>query len=125
MTKKFHIVFLLVMLGFFLIPAITYACEMKSGESCCDKETTSINEKKDCCKIDNHIKKNKDDESCGGKSKHSSCSCPIFNFTTVLPFETEMKNKFVHFFSEKVNFYNKETQISSGFYSIWLIPKIS
>jgi hypothetical protein len=29
-----------------------------------------------------------------------------------------------NFISEKQNFYNSETSISSGFNSLWLIPKI-
>jgi len=124
MTKKFHIVFLLVMLGFFLIPAITYACETESGKSCCNKEASSKSKNRDCCKNDNHSK-NKDNDSCGGKSKHSSCSCSIFHISTALIFEIELKSQYFHFFNEKENFYNSETNLSSGFSSIWLIPKIS
>ena len=124
MTKKIHILFLIALLGFFLIPALTYACEMKSGKSCCNKETSANTEKKDCCKNDNHSK-NKDNDSCGGKSKHSSCSCPIFHFSVILPFETELKQQCFNFLDEKENFYDSETNLSSGFSSIWLIPKIS
>lgn len=124
MTKNFHIVFLLTLLGFFLIPALTYACEMKSGKSCCNNETSANTEKMDCCKNDNNSK-NKDNESCGGKSKHSSCSCPIFHFSVILPVETEAKIQCFNFFDEKDKFNEKETNLSSGFYSIWLIPKIS
>ena len=113
------------MFGFFLIPALTLACETKSGKSCCNKETSSNPKKMDCCKNDNHSK-NKDNDGCSGKNKNSSCSCLIFHFSTVLPFETELKQQqCFNFLDEKQNFNDAETNLSSGFHSIWLIPKIS
>jgi hypothetical protein len=123
MTKKFHIIVLTAMFGFFLIPSIASACEMNSGKSCCGKEMTTSNEKKDCCQKANHSNEKKN-EGCGGNAKHSSCHCSILQINVILPIET--KNQVFAFvlLDKKDKFIDRETPISSGFSSIWLIPKI-
>ena len=125
MTKKLHIVFLTITLGFLLMPALTYACETESGKSCCDKEMSSSKmDKMDCCK--KHTpSKSKEDQSCGGKTEHSSCSCSVFHISVIIQFENQTKLKSLDFFEEKNKFNDKEIAISSGFSSVWLIPKIS
>ena len=124
MKNNFHIVLLIITFVFFLMPNIASACEMKSGKSCCNKEMSSSNDKMDCCKKANHSK-GKQEEGCGGKTKHSSCSCSIFHINVILPIETEAKILCFNFLNKKDKFIDKETSISSGFSSIWLIPKIS
>lgn len=125
MTKKFHILLITLMLGFFAIPTLAYACgnsSTKTEKSCCKKGKADKSNKKDCCK--NHkSKNNKNDDSCGGKCKHSSCSCTTFHFVMSLPFYNETKTCFIE--SEKLKFYPNEAYLSSGFFSIWLPPKIS
>lgn len=121
MTRQISIL-LIVMLGFFLTPTLTYACGKsveKTEKSCCKKET-SKSDKKDCCK--NHSQKDKNDDDCDGKCKNSSCHCPTAPLAIVLPFVTEMK--YYNIFLEKVTIAYTETYISSGFRSIWLPPKI-
>lgn len=110
------------MLGFFL-PTSTYACGTKTEKTCCKKETTSKTEKKDCC----NGKHSKDkDNSCGGKCGHSNCtSSTSANFSLISTFEFDFNNTNFNFSSEKQKFYNSKTFISSGFSSVWLIPKIS
>jgi len=123
---KFHKIFLVVALGFLLVPSITFACGTNPEKSCCDKEMSSSKTgKMDCCKKDNHSKSKDNNDSCGGKSKHSTCSCSIFHISVVLPVKTEAKIQCFNFFDKKDKFNEKETYLSSGFYSIWLIPKIS
>lgn len=124
MTRKHHIVFLIVTIGFLLMPVLTYACDMKAGKSCCSKEMSSNSEKMDCCKNMNHSK-NREDEGCKGKSKHSACSCSISHISVILPFEIKVKDNSFNFFDKKQKFSIAETNLSSGFYSLWLIPKIS
>lgn len=122
MTRQISIL-LIVMLGFFLTPTLTYACGTKAEKtekSCCKKET-SKSDKKDCCK--SHSQKDKNDDDCNGKCKNPSCHCPTAPLTIVLPFVTEMK--YHNIFLEKVTIAYTETYISSGFRSIWLPPKIS
>lgn len=110
------------MLGFFL-PTSTYACGTKTEKACCKKEKTSKTEKKDCC----NGKHSKDkDNSCGGKCGHSNCtSSTSMNFSLISTFEIDFTSTNFYFSSEKQKFYISKTFISSGFSSIWLIPKIS
>jgi hypothetical protein len=106
-----------------LSPTLSYACGTKTEKSCCKKETTSKTEKKDCC----NGRKSKDkDNSCGGKCGHSNCTCSTsINFSLISTFEIDFNSINFDFSSEKQNFHNTKTFISSGFSSVWLIPKIS
>ncbi len=125
MTKRFHILVLIVIIGFFLMPMLTYACEMKSGKSCCDKEaSTSNKEKKECCKITNHSKNKDHDGGCHGKCGHSNCVTTSAQFSAAF-FEIKFKNNNFSFSEKESNYFNSEANLSSGFHSIWLIPKIS
>ena len=110
------------MLGLFL-PTSTYACGTKTEKSCCKKAKTEKSTKKGCCK--NKQSKDKDN-SCGGKCGHSNCtSSSSSNFSIISFYEIDFKNSSFDLSTEKSKFYNSKTYISSGFYSIWLIPKIS
>ncbi|RTY67139.1 hypothetical protein [Flavobacterium sp. LB2P53] len=120
--KKFHIL-LIVVLGFLLMPAVTFACENNSSKHSSSKETSSKMDKEDCCK-DNSHSKTKNDQGCGGKCSHSKCGCASSCNTSVFINELNFNKNIFNFFSEKQNFYNYETSISSGFNSLWLIPKI-
>ena len=119
--NKFHI-FIIVLFGFLLMPSTIFACGTKTEKSCCKKETTKKSEKKDCC----NGKHSKDKEkSCGGKCGHSDCtSSTSVNFSIISSYEINLKNNSFDFSTEKPKFYHSETFISSGFCSIWLIPKI-
>ena len=122
MKKQLHILIIILTLGFFLSPTLSYACGTKTEKSCCKKETTSKTEKKDCCK-GKHSKD--EDKSCGGKCVHSNCkSSTSINFSLISFYEIEFKNNSFDFSAEKSKFYHSKTFISSGFTSIWLIPKI-
>lgn len=126
MTNKNHIVLLIVMIGFFLIPVLSSACGMKSKESCCNKEMSSSSNKMDCCKNSNHSKsKDKEhDGGCDGKCGHSNCITSSIQFSFAF-FEIHFNNNNFAFSEKKQNYFNSETNISAGFYSLWLIPKIS
>lgn len=129
--KKFHIL-LIVLFGFLLVPSNTFACGKSCGSKtekrCCKKETSSNKtEKKSCCSKDDNSKSN-DDKGCGGKCGHSKCGCssicpstPVNLFTDI----TFQSNIFNFSSIEKVKFLYTTPSISDGFYSIWLIPKIS
>lgn len=120
--KKFYIL-LIVVLGFFLMPTVTFACENNSSKHSSSKETSSKMDKDDCCKDDSHSK-TKNHEGCGGKCSHSKCRCASSCNTSVSINELNFNRNIFNFFSEKQNFYNYENSISSGFNSLWLIPKI-
>lgn len=121
--KIFHI-FTLVLFGFLLMPSSTLACEKKSEKHSSTKEISSkmcCND--DCCKKDNHSK-NKNHNGCGGKCNHSKCGCASPSNTSISITEWDINTNCFNFSSAKQNFYNNEASISSGFNSLWLIPKI-
>ena len=122
MKKQLHILIIILTLGFFLSPTLSYACGTKTEKSCCKKEKTSKTEKKDCC----NNKQSKDkDNSCGGKCGYSNCtSSTSVNCSLIECYEIEFKNNNLDFSEEKSKFYHSENLISSGFTSIWLPPKI-
>jgi hypothetical protein len=114
MKKRLHILIIILTLGFFLSPNLSYACGTKTEKSCCKKETTSKTEKKDCCK--NKQSEDKDN-SCSGKCGHSNC-------TSSTMYDIEFKNDNFSFSPEKPNFHYSKSFISSGYSSVWLPPKI-
>ena len=120
-----HIATIILIFGFFWSPTSSYACETKTQKWCCQKEITSKSEKKDCCNTTKNSKNSKNkDTSCGGKCGHSNCtSTSSTNCSLISSFEINFNNNSFDY-SKKSKFYNSKTNISSGFYSIWLIPKI-
>lgn len=122
MKYKSHFLTLFLTIGFLLISNGNYACGMKSGSSCCKSETTSKTEKKECCKEKKSNEKNK---PCGGKCGHSNCTTSSISFSSVLNNDVIFNENTLVFSIEKQKFYHYETTISSGFLSLWLIPKIS
>ena len=103
-----------------LIPVLSYSCAMKVEKSCCNSEkSSSTDEKMDCCKS-----KNKQNEGCNGKCGHSNC-VTISNQFSLVFFDIQFKNNNFAFSEKKQCYFNFNTNISSGFYSLWLIPKIS
>ncbi|TAE38867.1 MAG: hypothetical protein EAY66_03280 [Sphingobacteriales bacterium] len=116
--KKFHIL-IIVLFGYLLLPSSTFACETKSVKACCKKEISAQATKKNCCSHKIKSKKN----ACNGKCGHSGCtttaqfSIAIINQTTI--------NTAFNLSAQRQNFYPIKTNISAGFYTLWLIPKIS
>ena len=122
MKNRLHILIIILTLGFFLSPTTSFACGTKTQKSCCKEETSSKTEKKDCCNNENPKDK---DNSCDGKCGHSNCTTSSVNFSIIAFYEIQFKNNNFDFSSEKPKFYDSKTFISSGFTSVWLLPKIS
>ncbi|WP_310555061.1 hypothetical protein [Flavobacterium sp.] len=124
--KKYHFI-LIVVLGLFPMPDSAIACGKGSEKSCCKKEISSTKkEKKSCCGSDSS--KKKDHKGCKGKCGHSECGCSSTCPASSVSFlsEINLKNNMFNYSSiEKVKFSYTTPSISDGFYSIWLIPKIS
>lgn len=123
MLNKFHILLIILTLGFFGTPTLTYACgtkTTKTEKSCCKKSENEKDNKIDCCKK-NH---SQSDKGCEGKCKHSFCHCLIVSFAFTLPFLAELRIETYFSLNKELKFYDKEANLSSGFYSIWLPPKI-
>ena len=112
------------------MPKNTFACGNSCGSKTeklsCKKEISSAkSEKKSCCSDDS---KDKDQKGCKGKCGHSKCGCSSTCPASSVSFLSEInfKNNMFSFSSiEKVKFLYTTPSISDGFYSIWLIPKIS
>lgn len=127
MIKKFHILLIILTLGFLTTPTLTYACGTKTTQtqkSCCKKSKTEKNNKNDCCKKRNS-NSDKENNGCDGKCNKSNCSCPTTNFAFILPFCTEDKVKIYFAKTKKNKNYYNENHLSDGFTSIWTPPKIA
>lgn len=104
-----------------MLPISGYGCESETNKSCCKKQKTEKAEKKYCCNKHSEGK----DNSCEGKCGHSNCtSSASVNFSIISSYEINLKNNTYDFWEEKSKFYHLKTSLSSGFYSIWLTPKI-
>ncbi|PWA10115.1 hypothetical protein [Flavobacterium laiguense] len=123
MNKKIYILVLAVF-GFLMIPSAVFACGNKhSNKVFCKKEVSSKQDAKDCC--DSHNNQNgKRHDGCGGKCGHSNCNIPSVQIAVIAPFVAEINTKALFFYTKKGGFDDLKTTISSGFQSLWLIPKI-
>ncbi|WP_281323249.1 hypothetical protein [Flavobacterium aestivum] len=123
MNKKIYILIFTV-LGFLVMPSTVFACgNSYSKTTSCKKEASSKQEIKNCC--DSHHNENgKKHHGCGGKCGHSNCNIPSVQIAIFVPFITEINSKALFLYTEKGSFNDLKTTISSGFQSLWLIPKI-
>lgn len=123
MNKKIYILVLAVF-GFLMMPDAAFACKKKYSETTsCEKQISSKDENKDCCRTANNSK-GKCHNGCGGKCGHSNCNIPIVQAAFFVPFTGEIDTKNLFCCLRKDKFFNLEVLISSGFQTIWLIPKI-
>ena len=122
MKINIHFATLFLTLGFLLISNVGFACGMKFEKSGCKKEITSKTKKKDCCDSKQSREKH---TGCGGKCGHSNCTTSVPSFSFILNDEMKFISNFFVFSTEKQKFYHNETTTSNGFFSLWLIPKIS
>lgn len=123
MKIRLNIIVIILTLGYFLSPTVSYACGTKTEKTCCKKATNSKSEKKECC---NGKHSNNKNNGCGGRCGHSNCtSSTSSNFSIIALNEINFKNNSFNFSNEKQNYFYSEIFLSSGFYSLWLIPKIS
>jgi hypothetical protein len=121
--NKIHI-FVIVLVGFLLMPIKTFACGSNSEKNSCKKEVSSKKNTESCCKRDKNSE-NKSENGCAGKCGHSKCGCPAASNGFTLIYEINFKNNSFDFSTEKQKYTHLQTFISSGFYTLWLIPKIS
>ncbi|TDP00747.1 hypothetical protein EV145_105126 [Flavobacterium sp. 245] len=105
----------------------SYACGKSSEKISCEKKTSSSKNDaasclKDCCKKDSHSKK--DQHGCSGKCDHSGCTTSGLQLSLLSQNEIEFRNNTFNLtFKEPIGYYKNST-LSDGFTSIWLIPKI-
>lgn len=116
----------LLVLGMFLMPTKSYACNMSSETT--QKECSQANNKKvkDCCKASSSCKKNtKKHKKCEGNCKDNSCHCSstISKISGSIIEEIKTNNFIAKLPKQKYAF--KQAYISSNFHFIWQPPKIS
>lgn len=121
--KKFHIL-LIVLLGIFLVPTSTFACESHSVNKSCGMEMSSKTKKKDCCSKDSESKSNKQN-GCNGKCGQGLCSSSSVNIGIASFEQFRIQDALFNFSNKKQSFHQKVSFTSAGYSSIWLIPKIS
>lgn len=125
MIKSFYIITLLLTLGFYIVPSGGYACgknSVSTEKSSCSTEKPSKPCDKECCKN----KQSKDNhDGCGGKCGHSNCTITAVSLSFILTNEIKLGRINFDFSTEKQKIYTPETITSTGFFSLWIIPKIS
>lgn len=121
--NRFHVIAIIVF-GFLLIPSVSFACENNSTKHYPIIETSAKINKDDCCANDNYSK-DSNDEGCSGKCCHSKCGCVSHCNSSISINYLKFANNAFNFRSKKQKDFHLETYISSGFFSLWLIPKIS
>ena len=121
--KKIHI-YLIILLGVFLMPSTVMACgNMKSSNKNAMEMTSKSHAKKSCCGTKS-CSKNEKEKPCEGKCGRSLCTTSsvsmgfLLNPTFVTPIHV------FDFSSEKQKFYTSVSLTSDGYADIWLIPKI-
>ena len=120
--NKIYII-LIVLLGYFLMPDITYACGSGSGSHSCKMEMSSKTKMKDCCSKKSNSKESKD-KGCSGKCGQSMCSVSSVNIGITSSIQYEILNTAFSFSEKKQNFSHAISFPSDGYVSLWLIPKI-
>ncbi|RED19458.1 hypothetical protein BD847_3742 [Flavobacterium cutihirudinis] len=123
LTKKVHILFLVLSFGFFLMSNAGHACGKSAEKNSCEKKMNPIKDscQKDCCKKTKH---SKEGHGCSGKCDHSSCTTSGLQFIILTSNDLDLQNNVFNFsLKNTISSYSNST-ISSGFTSIWLKPKI-
>ena len=124
MMKKFHIYTIILIVGFLLLPSLSYACGTKSEKACDKKEIASAHNQKDCCESSQSSDEN---TGCEGKCCQSKCGCSLTSTTSSASIFMHFNYQKIFNFStrEKVSFHYTTPSLSAGYSSIWLIPKLS
>lgn len=127
--NKFRILIILLF-GSLLMPNGVFACEKNSVSHSSRKEISSKMCNNNCCKKDNYLK-NKNHDCCKGKHKcngkcgHSNCVTTSSTQFGIVFHEMQFKNNDFVIYQKEQNYFKSNINLSSGFYSLWLIPKIS
>ncbi len=122
-------------IGLVLLPQVSNACgshkACKMASSGIKENSPKINhpkkESNTCSKEETKTSESKkqDQHSCNGKCNHGSCSCSTVSFSFNIPSSIDLKLNSIDFKLEKRKIFHYKTQLSPGFYSIWLPPVIS
>lgn len=104
------------------MPKLSFACHNKNGgvENCCEKHENNYKKSNSTCCC--HQSKNNSKDGCKGNCGQNSCHCaPI----PLVALHNSITTKHLICPGSKKQYYLVDFVLSSGFYSIWLPPKIS
>lgn len=109
---------LFLTLSFFLNPGDIHACNMVHKKEIAAKESSCA---KKCCE-----KKSSKQEkhNCDGKCRHSGCNTAALQFVILTTNDFDLQNDVFNFSLKNTISYSNKSDISPGFTSIWLKPKI-
>lgn len=116
--KNWHFI-LLFAVAFSLSPSDGFAC----GKKACKKETSETKKQKSCCGTGDHSKNGH--SGCNGKCGHTSCVNPPAPSAISITPAAEFPVNRASTVSNKPRFHYAQPSVSSGYFTIWLIPKIS
>ncbi|WP_240475229.1 hypothetical protein [Flavobacterium reichenbachii] len=117
--KNTHIILLFITLSFVLIPSYNHACTTGHNKEITAKQENSCSKK--CCEK----KKSKEDKhNCDGKCRHSGCSTSTLQCSILTSNNFDLQTDAFNFSLKNTISYYSESNISSGFTTIWLKPKI-
>lgn len=128
MSKKINIILIICLLGSFLVPEQSFACEANAKEVAVNEKSCDIaqtqhhleNENKDeCCKTQDDVS-----DECSHHCGTSTCHGSSNNFSATSPFSTNTQNH-LSFDANKSYPQYQQRYYSSGEFSIWQPPKIS
>ena len=109
-----------MLLGFFLMPSPTYACNSCSANHSCKMEMSSKSKKHDCCS-----KKSKSNKkACSGKCGQAMCSVSPVNIGITSSAQYEIAKPLFAISEKKQNFSQVVSVPLDGYTSLWLLPKI-
>jgi hypothetical protein len=129
LKTRFLYIVLVAFIGLLSLPGESRACGAKATgiqkAKCAKAKKAHGNHllaKKSCDSKDSHDPCGKD---CGGKCGHGNCKCiaTCLNTAIIAPAEFRSETQFAGLSDQKSLY--QPAHISSGFYFIWLPPKIS
>jgi len=118
-------IIILFCIGFFLAPLQNSACSKetpKTKHASCSKEQSENSKHADCCAA-HASNTGKHHNNCNDDCKNSSCRCGTSIPSLYLAITFELKHHFADV--EKQKFFFREAHYPSGYFSIWIPPKIS
>jgi len=113
-----YISLLIIGICFMLMPSSSYACCVKSHTTSAHKKATTHNT---CSqKSDSHNHKD-----CNGNCKDHTCHCVNLSFNLALYTAVYSINNVFFYSQKKQSLYTGSYLLSTGYCSIFLLPKIS
>lgn len=112
-------IILLLFFGLVMAPASAFACGKGAAHSC--KKEKKFDGSKSCCSNKAH-----GGQPCKGKCGHKSCGCStVTGASASLSAIDDLKIPVEKLLLQSGVFEYAAPSLSAGFFTIWLIPKIS